>query len=115
MTDRITDTQLEALFAETRQEQAAPSDDLMSRILADAVSAQSPIVSAPPKTETFWSVFSAMIGGWPAASGLAAATVAGIWIGVAPPQGLSDVASTLTGGSFTVDILPDADILALEG
>lgn len=40
----------------------------------------------------------AAIGGWPAMAGLATAGVAGLWIGIAPPAALADVAGTLTQG-----------------
>ena len=34
-----------------------------------------------------------MLGGWPAVAGLAAASVCGLWLGINPPQGLSDTAA----------------------
>jgi hypothetical protein len=115
MTDPIDDAALEALFDEVRGETPVVSDDLMARILSDAEHA---LPSTPVESEEvpgFWAQIFGGIGGWPAISGLAAATVAGVWIGVAPPDGLNTLASSYFGTSVTVDFLPDYDILALEG
>lgn len=53
------------------------------------------------------------LGGWPAIAGLSAAALAGVWIGVNPPQALADFSSDLAvyataGDDFTTDFLPGA-------
>ncbi|MWD30223.1 hypothetical protein E0K89_022405, partial [Aquicoccus sp. SCR17] len=37
------------------------------------------------------------LGGWPALGGLTAATLAGVWLGVSPPQGVSDPVAAWLG------------------
>lgn len=70
-----------------------PSSDLMARVLADASAAQAgfdaPMRAATPRGVSVWGQIAAALGGWRAISGLATATVAGVWIGVSPPQGIS--------------------------
>jgi len=81
---------LDDLFAEAAETPAAPSDDFMSRIMADAVALQpqSPsLVSAqvPPASQGFLSRIWEGMGGWSAFAGLTTATLAGVWIGVDTP------------------------------
>lgn len=92
---------LETFFAAARAETAQPSDALMARILADAEAEIGlPRVGAPAAARPeaaragFWATLGAAIGGWPALAGMATATVAGIWLGVAAPDRLA----TLSGG-----------------
>jgi hypothetical protein len=44
------------------------------------------------------------VGGWPALSGLAAATVAGVWVGVAPPTSVEDWTAALVGDELSVSL-----------
>jgi hypothetical protein len=109
---------LDALFAAARAEPARPDDALMARILADAAREQ-PRAAAPVRTRALperggWRGWLDAIGGWPAAGGMALATVAGLWIGISPPQGLSTVNGLLWGETVSVDPFPDAaDLLGL--
>jgi hypothetical protein len=84
---------LEAHFAAARQ--TTPPEALLARVLADAEAAR-PVaggvragpgrrLSAPGGA---FSRLRAALGGWPALAGLAAATMAGLWIGVAAPSAL---------------------------
>ncbi|SLN28220.1 hypothetical protein ROA7023_00944 [Roseisalinus antarcticus] len=111
---------LGSVFAEARRENQTPSDALMARIMADAAAelprragvAGDP--SAAGRTgiaSTIW----ALLGGWAGAGGLAAATVAGLWIGVAPPAGLTDLAAGVLGETITVALVPDDDLLGVDG
>lgn len=86
--DEIEDDGLEAFFAAARAEAPRPSAALMGGILADAEAARGP----------WWRRAALGLGGWPALTGLAAATVAGVWIGAAVP----DQVGTLTSG-YLVD------------
>jgi hypothetical protein len=99
------DDMLDDLFAQARGLDAQPSDALMARILTDADNVQTAMqpeqaaVASGP-----WTRFLDALGGWPAVSGLAAATVAGIWIGVAPPSSVQDLTASLMGDEVTVDL-----------
>lgn len=67
---------LEELFAAARRSEPRPDAALMGRIAADAARL-SPV--GP------WQRMFRVIGGWPAAAGFVAATLAGIWIGTVQP------------------------------
>ena len=93
-----TDHDLDALLAAAAKDAAqAPSGDLMARVLADAeVMQPTPAAFVPepaPRRGRLAGIVSAL-GGWPSLGGLAAATVAGLWIGfsatpVMLPDGLA--------------------------
>jgi len=92
----MTEHDLDALLAAAAKDAAqAPSGDLMARVLADAEAMQPQAASlAPaPRRGVLAGIVSAL-GGWPSLGGLAAATVAGVWIGfsatpVILPDGLA--------------------------
>jgi hypothetical protein len=107
------DDMLDDLFAQARAVKTAPSDDLMARVLedADAVQPKLAVMSAPQVG--LWARLMDAIGGWPAVSGLAAATVAGVWVGVAPPASVEDLTASFIGDEvsislFSNDLLFDA-------
>lgn len=108
------DDMLDEFFAQARETTSAPSDDLTARVLADAAAVQ----PATPATEMaqygFWARALDMIGGWPAVSGLAAATVAGIWVGVAPPSSVEDLTATLIGDEVSISLF-STDLMLDEG
>lgn len=127
---RDTDDRLESFFAAARMAPPAPSAAFLARLAdaAEAVQAEGlrPNLRAAlqPSAARGGGVLgqlAALIGGWGAlggmAGGLATATVAGLWIGLAGAEtmvqavGLGSVAvqGTETGTAF----LPEADILAL--
>lgn len=93
---------LDALLDEERRVRSGAdpevSVDLMARVLADAERVQSGFATAalpraaPPRAG-LWAQIGAALGGWPAVAGLAAASVCGLWLGISPPQGLSDTAA----------------------
>lgn len=111
MTNNRDDDLLEAVFAAARADMAnapdelAPSDDLLNRIMldADAVLAgpdietaqPAPQSRAQPKRSALRTILAEVFGGWPTFAGLAAATVTGLWIGVAPPAALGDFTETV--------------------
>ena len=85
-----------------------PDDALLARVLADADEVQAgfaPVPTTRPVTGSLWERLRDGLGGWPAVSGLAAATVAGIWIGVAPPASVADVTATFFGEELTVPLV----------
>lgn len=100
--------ELDNLFAEMRDDMLTPSDDLMARVLADADALQPDapaFVPAEPKSS--WAGFMELIGGWPALSGVAAAGVAGLWLGVAPPASVEQIASDVLGTTESVSLFSD--------
>jgi hypothetical protein len=109
------DDMLDDLFAQARaQPPGSPSDDLIARVLADAAGVQ-PAPSAHVISQPgLWSRIMDTIGGWPALGGLAAATVAGIWVGVAPPTPVSDLTAHLMGDVVTVDLFSATLLLDTE-
>ncbi|MEM8536633.1 MAG: hypothetical protein AAGF56_02100 [Pseudomonadota bacterium] len=115
MTQR-NDNMLDDLLNHTKGVAPAPSDDLFARVLADAVVLQpKPSAIAPVATpRTAWDLFMDVIGGWPAFSSLAAATIAGVWIGVAPPAVIDDLTASYLGDELSIS-LDTADMLLIEG
>jgi len=123
MTDeRKTDVGLDALFALARDGgDKAPSDALMSAILADADRVQADAFAAttapaiPPKRAPLQKLLAAL-GGWPSVAGLAAATAAGVVRGVSPPEALDTLTASLLGSDLSdTDVLYGFDILLAEG
>lgn len=108
---------LDRLFAEARAEQHVPGDDLMARLMADATRSAPmrvlPAVAVKPVGGL--TGFLAALGGWPVLGGLAMATLAGLWIGIAPPDRLNDFAASVLGEQVTVSLFPDDDPFELEG
>lgn len=103
MTDKQQDSDgLEAFFDAARKTAPAPDTAFMARILEDALSVQAEAAAITPPAAKRGGIISQIlrgIGGWPALTGLAAATVAGVWIGVNPPAAVSDQLASLIGTS----------------
>jgi hypothetical protein len=99
MTDPNEDM-LDDLFAQARQVKAPVSDDLMARVLADAVPERRPVATPPTALASVLDT----IGGWFTLGGLATATLAGLWIGVAPPAAVEDLTAGLLGDTVTVSL-----------
>ena len=97
------DRMLDDLFAVARAGAPQPDDALMARVLADAARVQSPV--AVPESRGFWVALSDMLGGWPAWGGLATATVAGLWVGIAPPAPVEDLAASVWGNEVSVTLM----------
>lgn len=114
------DAALDALFAAARDDTPVPSAALLARITADAereVAMPATIARAAPKRRGLaWLV--AALGGWPAVSGLATATVAGLWLGYTEPGSLTDFTGTLwpaaESGYGLGDLVPSYDLI-LDG
>lgn len=100
MMDREDDQELEALFSQTRATPPKVPDALMARVLADAMAEQ------PAAKGTGWRQWLAGLGGLPALGGLVTATCVGFWLGVAPPEGLPDVAGVVMGA----DLISEDDL-----
>ena len=110
------DDMLDDLFAQARGAAPAPSDALMARVIADAEAAQPRPVAVSVARPGFVARILDVIGGWPAVSGLAMATVAGVWVGVAPPASVQDMTAAMMGDEvsinlFATDLILDAGAL----
>ena len=68
---------------------------------AEAFAAGGRPAAAQPRG--FWAALWSGLGGWPAVGGLAAATVAGIWIGYNPNLGVADTLVAALGGTAAAD------------
>lgn len=106
----MTDDDLEDIFAAARGTGAEVGDDLMARVLADAARVQPAPVAAP----SIWSQIREALGGWPVLGGVAAAGLAGVWIGYAPPSAVSDWSPLLADSVVSVDILGTSDAWLLD-
>lgn len=101
------DAFLDALFDAERQARKGSDPEvppeLLARVLADAETVQAGFATAAlperaaPKRPGLLAQLGAALGGWPAFAGLAAASVCGLWIGISPPESLSDTASIYYG------------------
>jgi len=101
-------------FEAARARAPRPSPALMDRIAADAEMVQEGFGAAraaqgegaaPGLLRQLYHV----LGGWPSATGLAAATLAGVWIGAFPPGDLESrlrEAAGLSRTSPVIDIMP---------
>ncbi|MGJ8610456.1 MAG: hypothetical protein ACSHWY_05155 [Octadecabacter sp.] len=120
-TDKTDDKLLEAMFAQARVPDLVPSEGLFDRImmdadtvLADAMPAAAPVMPVRAK-QGMGAMLLDIIGGWPSFSGLAAATVAGVWIGVAPPAAITDISSGIWGDTIEVQLMDTELFAGLEG
>lgn len=119
-TPKIDADGLEAMFAAAKGAAPAPGPDLMARVQADALR-EMPVPQARVAPRPGLGAVLRALGGWPAVSGLAAATVAGIWIGASPPDALSDTLGTVLGlsaeasESYGLDPLGSFDLVLSEG
>ncbi|PRY24911.1 hypothetical protein CLV78_10284 [Aliiruegeria haliotis] len=116
------DTELETFFKAARDVDGDPSADLMARVLADAYEEQpapGPAVTAPAKAPRRGWLSGAIeaMGGWPAMTGLAAATMAGVWIGYSPPLALETLSLDVLDSGYGLPLdgtLPAYDLLLAD-
>lgn len=86
------------------------SEDLMARIMADAA-AELPRRTGTAPGRGGLSALIGLLGGWAAMSGLAAAAVTGVWLGIAPPDSLDTL---LSGQGLSVSLTPDFSAFELD-
>ncbi|HHI69588.1 MAG TPA: dihydroorotate dehydrogenase [Rhodobacteraceae bacterium] len=97
---------LELYFAAERNSAVQPSNDLLRRVMADAEAALPDFERSADKAKSgVFSVLWRAIGGWPVVAGLAAATVAGVWIGFSQPAGIERVSAFYLGQSDEVNMV----------
>lgn len=113
MTDKD-DAFLDDIFRSARTDDPVPSDDLRARVQADAMAAMvSPAVV--PRSRSSWDAFAQLLGGWPALSGVAAAGVAGLWLGLAPPAVIESMAADVLGTTTSVTFFTGLEDFVGEG
>lgn len=113
---------LEGLFAQARAEPAAPGDDFMARLMADAERDQpAPLTPASKTAETrpragFLARWVALLGGAVAVAGIGTAAMAGLVIGYVQPDPLWTLADGLglAQAGESLDLLPAFDSLLTE-
>ena len=109
------DAMLEHLFSAAKptvSDQHDTDDDFMARMLGAAFDVQDdvagvsgePIIRAEIPRRSALAAFLDAIGGWPSLSGMAVATLAGVWIGTAQPVALN---------GFNLTTLADTESVAL--
>lgn len=101
---------LNELFEDARSEVVVPSDDFMARILSDADQLQPVVTPIRIPPETVWSRIMSAVGGWPALSGVAAAGVAGLWIGLTPPDSVDSWMAGMVGSTTSISFGDDFTI-----
>lgn len=112
------ETDLDTLFAAARAE--APGAALRARVLADAAAVQAGAMTRPAPTRRrgggWIGAAVAALGGWGAVSGVTAAGVVGLALGLWAPETIDSLAGgqiwTLSGGGTAVT--PDLGLLAWE-
>ena len=113
------DTTLDALFAQACDD--GPSDALMARVMGDAEAVQSQLAARPvvvsevPKPGLF-ALLAGAVGGWSAVSGITAAGVMGLAVGLYSPDTVADwlESDTLSLGISGYEIAPDLGALWTE-
>lgn len=116
------DAALDALFADVaRDGDVAPGEAFLSKLIDDAEALQpglavagGAIAEAPARRAGLYGWISAL-GGWPALGGVAAAGVAGLWVGLAPPEIVDSAIAGLVGESVTIDLTGFSDPYGIEG
>lgn len=121
MTDEHNKDPLEALFAQAKAD--GPGPDLMARVLADADAVQGLSATSAPAAEgrsggTWWAGLLSVLGGWSAVSGITAAGVMGLAVGLYSPDTVSGFldAQSLSFGTDALEMTPDmADFWTEDG
>lgn len=124
--DRMTEDDLDSLFAAARDDRPAPPAALTARVLADAADWAGPVAVVPaaptpaaptpaaPHRPSPLAALVRLFGGSGALAGMATATVAGFWIGFAQPMEAGLVSAMLGAESAEIDLMPGLDALLNE-
>lgn len=109
---------LDSLFDLARAERPEADAALLARVQANAdrvLAERAPPARAPRRRIAD---FFAAFGGWPAAAGMAAATLAGVWVGIDPPAALSGLGVEMLSDpseTYFDDLYPDLTQVLNEG
>ncbi len=106
-------TSLDALLDEAASRTPEVPAHLMAAVMQDAARLQPMVPAAEPRLG-LWDGFLELIGGWPSMGGLAAAGVAGVWIGFAPPATLEAATAQVLGSTQTVQLFGSDALSAFE-
>lgn len=110
---------VDALFASAREVPPQMPKNLEQAILRDAAQVQARRLETQTQARSgqgatperglhrIWRQFSAAIGGWPALGGLAAASLVGLWVGVAPPAFLPDPVESFVAYSSGAQLISE--------
>jgi hypothetical protein len=93
---------LEAFFDAARRTTPVASEDMLARVLADAETVRT-AAQARRTRPVRPARLRDLLGGWPSMAGLAAATLAGLWIGAGLPEAVPGTSEAL----YLVDITPE--------
>jgi hypothetical protein len=104
---RKDDDLLESMFQQARAMPPEVPGDLMARIVADGLAVQ-PVLRKPLVARVIEA-----LGGARGMGGLITATCVGFWLGVAPPEGVPDLAGAVIGIEDV--ILAELDSDAISG
>ncbi len=111
MTD---DKDLDALFGQASAQE--PSPTLMARVVLDADFVQAQLarkrIPEPASKSAWWADAVAAIGGWSAVSGITAAGVMGLAVGLYSPDAVAALTGGETPGSY--ELAPDLSGLWTE-
>lgn len=99
--DDEANAEVEALLGQAQHQSPDVPATLMARVLADAEKIRLDRVRAPLQDRAPKAWWSDLFGGWQSVGGLVAATCAGVWIGVSPPDTLPDAGAFLLGYETT--------------
>ncbi len=99
----MSDQDLDQLFATARRSVPEPEPDFLAALGDAAVEAMAAAPMPAPRQDGIWSQVATWLGGWGGVGGLVAATAAGVWIGISPPELLPDATQLLTSGVSDVD------------
>ena len=111
------DIALEAFFAAGRAAAPEPSAAFLARVLGEAEAVQAARAAPQPQPrQGIWAGLLSALGGWGGASGLATATLAGVWLGFAGVQGSGTLTAFLAApeeAAITLELIPEFDSFAL--
>jgi hypothetical protein len=113
----MNDSDLDDLLALAARQAPVPAQDLMDRVLADALAVQSEAVTARPSpqpaaTPGLMARLAAVFGGGPVLAGVCSTLLLGFAVGYLSP----DTIDYLTGGSTeALDLFPSTEFLTTEG
>lgn len=108
------DLQLDAFFTAARRADARLPAALVDRVAADAAR----LLPPPPRASRGRRLplgWLRELGGWPAAAGFVAASIAGLVIGVYAPDAVLQFDPTATPGYDLTDLAPGYGFADLEG
>ncbi len=104
---------VDALLDEAASHAPEVPAHLMAAVLRDAADLQPRVVAAPAR-HSLWESFLDLIGGWPAMGGLAAAGLAGVWLGFSPPATLEAATARALGATQTIELFGNDALSAFD-